>query len=118
MTRRRIALVGLGMAVTPHAKSLVDLKDKAEVVWAMSRSDKRRADFAAKFPFPVTGDIEAIIADSGISAVGLLTPPNTHLELVSRLVKSGKHVLLEKPLDITTARSEALVAAGEAAGVK
>jgi UDP-N-acetyl-2-amino-2-deoxyglucuronate dehydrogenase len=118
MTRRRIALVGLGMAVTPHAKSLVDLQDRAEVVWAMSRSEKRRADFAARFPFPVTDDIEGIIADRSISAVGVLTPPNTHLELVSRVVKSGKHVLLEKPLDITTARAEALVAAGRDAGVK
>ncbi len=118
MIRRRIALVGLGMAVTPHAKSLVDLQDGAEVVWAMSRSEKRRADFTARFPFPVTDDIEGIIADRSISAVGVLTPPNTHLELVSRLVKSGKHVLLEKPLDITTARAEALVAAGREAGVK
>lgn len=118
MTRRRIALVGLGMAVTPHAKSLVDLQDRAEVVWAMSRSEKRRADFAARFPFPATDDIEGIIADRNISAVGVLTPPNTHLELVSRVVKSGKHVLLEKPLDITTARAEALVAAGRDAGVK
>ncbi len=118
MIRRRIALVGLGMAVTPHAKSLVDLQDRAEVVWAMSRSEKRRADFAARFPFPVTADIEGIIADRSISAVGVLTPPNTHLELVSRVVKSGKHVLLEKPLDITTARAEALVAAAHEAGVK
>ena len=29
MTRRRIALVGLGMAVTPHAKSLVDLQGQS-----------------------------------------------------------------------------------------
>ncbi|MBU6296788.1 MAG: Gfo/Idh/MocA family oxidoreductase [Alphaproteobacteria bacterium] len=118
MTRRRIALIGLGMAVMPHAKSLIDLKGRAEVVWATSRSEKRRANFAARFPFPVTADIDAIIADNSISAVGLLTPPNSHLELVERLARSGKHVLIEKPLDITTARSEALVDAGEKARVK
>lgn len=116
MTRRRIALVGLGMAVTPHAKSLVDLQDAVDVVWAMSRSEERRAAFAAHFPFPTTGDLERIAEDRSISAVGVLTPPNTHLEIVKRLTKSGKHVLLEKPLDVTTERSEALVAAG--AGVK
>jgi len=116
MTRRRIALVGLGIAVTPHAKSLVDLQDKVEVVWAMSRSEERRAAFAARFPFPTTGDLERIAEDRSISAVGVLTPPNTHLEIVERLTKSGKHVLLEKPLDITMERSQALVAAG--AGVK
>ena len=118
MTRRRIALVGLGMAVTPHAKSLIDLKDRVDVVAAMSRSPERRAQFATRFPFPLTDSLESIIADKSISAVGVLTPPNTHLEIVRALVNSGKHVLLEKPLDITTERSEALAAAGRNAGVK
>jgi predicted dehydrogenase len=118
MTRRRIALVGLGMAVTPHAKSLVDLQDRVEVVWAMSRSEERRAAFAARFPFPTTSDLECIVEDRSISAIGVLTPPNTHLEIVEMLTQSGKHVLLEKPLDITTERSQALVAAGRKAGVK
>ena len=118
MTRRRIALVGLGMAVAPHAKSLVDLQDRVVVVGAMSRSAERRAAFAKKFPFPLADNLEAIVADKSISAVGVLTPPNTHLEIVSQLVKSGKHVLLEKPLDISTERSMALVAAGRDAGVK
>ena len=116
MTRRRVALVGLGMAVTPHAKSLADLQDRVEVAWAMSRSEERRAAFAARFPFPTTGDLECIALDRSISAVGVLTPPNTHLEIVEKLAKSGKHILLEKPLDITIERAQALVAAG--AGVK
>ena len=118
MTRRRIAVIGLGMAVTPHAKSLLDLQDRVEVVCAMSRSEQRRAAFAAKFPFPTVASIDTIVADKSISAVGVLTPPNTHLEIVERLARAGKHVLLEKPLDITTERAEALVAAGRKARVK
>lgn len=113
----RVALIGLGMAVTPHAKSLLDLKDRADVVWAMSPSAARRAAFAAKFPFPTTGDLEAITGDPSIAAVGLLTPPNTHLELVEKLAAAGKHILLEKPLDITTERSSRLVEAARKAGV-
>jgi len=113
----RVAIIGLGMAVTPHAKSLLDLKSKAEVVWAMSPSAGRRESFAAKFPFPTTGDLNAILNDRSITAVGLLTPPNTHLELVEKLTAAGKHVLLEKPLDVTTERSRAVVEAGKKAGV-
>jgi predicted dehydrogenase len=111
----RVALIGLGMAVTPHAKSLVDLH--ADVLWAMSPSASRRQGFATRFPFPTTGEIDAVAADSRVEAVGILTPPNTHLELVEKFAKAGKHILLEKPLDITTARSEAIVAAGEKYGV-
>lgn len=113
----RIALIGLGMAVTPHAKSLVDLKNRAEVAAAMSPSEPRRQAFAARFPFPTTGDIAAIASDRSIDAVGILTPPNTHLELVETFAAAGKHILLEKPLDITPARAEAIVAAGEKYGV-
>jgi len=114
---RRIAIVGLGMAVTPHAKSLMDLRDRVEVAWAVAPSEQRRAAFAARFPFPTAASLDPVLADSTISAVGVLTPPNTHLEIVEKLARAGKHVLLEKPLEITTARSQALVTAGEKAPV-
>jgi UDP-N-acetyl-2-amino-2-deoxyglucuronate dehydrogenase len=47
----------------------------------------------------------------------VLTPPNTHLEIVEQLARAGKHILLEKPLDVSTARAERLVAACREAGV-
>lgn len=107
--KRRIALVGLGMAVTPHAKSLVDLKDRVEVAYAFSPSARRRAAFGSRFDFPLVDNLETILADRSVDAVMLLTPPNTHLELVERCAKAGKHVLLEKPLEISTVRAEQLV---------
>lgn len=116
----RIALIGLGMAVTPHAKGLFDLQrdGKAEVVAAFAPSSERRRAFSRVFPFPATEDLDRIFADRNIAAVGILTPPNTHLDLVRRCAAAGKHVLLEKPLEITTARAEELVAACRVAGVK
>jgi UDP-N-acetyl-2-amino-2-deoxyglucuronate dehydrogenase len=105
----RVGLVGLGMAVTPHAKSLVDLKDRVEVAYAFSPSAARRAAFAAKFSFPQCDRLETILEDERVNAVLVLTPPNTHQELVTRCAMAGKHVLLEKPLEITTARAKAMV---------
>ena len=103
--KHRIALIGLGMAVTPHAKSLVDLQDRVEVVHAFSPSAARRKSFAEKFPFPLTDSLDAILADKSVDCVEILTPPNTHLELVQQCAAAGKHILLEKPLEITTARA-------------
>ena len=102
----RIALIGLGMAVGPHAKGLVDLvaAGKAEVVAAFAPSVERRRKFTALFPFPESSNLDAILADRTIDAVGILTPPNTHLDLVRRAAAAGKHILLEKPLEISTAR--------------
>ncbi len=117
MKRHRIGIVGLGMAVTPHAKSLLDLGDRAEVVSAMSPSAARRQSFRARFPFPVADSVAAIAQDPSIGAVAILTPPNTHLEIATTLAKAGKHILLEKPLEVSTARAEALVAACRDAGI-
>ena len=112
----RIGLVGLGMAVTPHAKSLLDLKDRVEIAYAYSPSERRRADFAKKFPFPLCDRLETILEDRSVGAVLVLTPPNTHLELLARFAAAGKHVLLEKPLEISTSRAEELVR--KSSGVK
>ena len=117
MTRRRVALVGLGMAVTPHARSLVDLADRVEVAWAFSPSAARRAAFAARFPFPLCDRLDVILADSSVSAVMLLTPPSTHLDLVRQVAAAGKHVLLEKPLEIDRDRGRAVVDACRASGL-
>jgi len=117
MNRHRVALIGLGMAATPHAKSLLDLRERVDVVAACSPTAQRRDAFATRFPFPVTGDLDAIIADRAIDAVLVLTPPRTHLSLVERLAAAGKHVLLEKPIEADTARALATVTACERAGV-
>jgi predicted dehydrogenase len=105
----RVALVGLGMAVTPHAESLLDLKDRVEVAYAYSPSAARRGAFAQRFAFPQCDRLETILDDRSVDAVLVLTPPHTHLELVGRLAAAGKHVLLEKPLETSTARAEELV---------
>jgi UDP-N-acetyl-2-amino-2-deoxyglucuronate dehydrogenase len=118
MAKVRIAIVGLGMAVAPHAKSLMDLQGRVEVACAYSRSAARRARFAELFPFPLADDLEAIERDRGVDAVLILTPPNTHLEMARRFAGAGKHVLLEKPVEVSTARAEQLVAVCREAGVR
>ncbi|WP_237181205.1 Gfo/Idh/MocA family protein [Roseomonas haemaphysalidis] len=113
----RIGLIGLGMAVTPHARSLLDLADRVEVAGAFARSAARREDFAQRFPFPLAHSLDAILGDPSVDCVMILTPPDTHLDLVRRCAAAGKHILLEKPLEVTTERAEQLVAACAAAGV-
>ena len=41
----------------------------------------------------------------------IFTPPNTHLDLAEKFAAAGKHILLEKPVEITTGRAERLVKA-------
>ncbi len=113
----RVALIGLGLAAGPHVASLKDLSGRATVGCGFSREPARREAFAATTGATVSGALDAIFADRTIDVVAILTPPASHLELVERACVAGKHILLEKPLDITTARSEQLVMAIERAGV-
>ena len=113
----RCAIIGLGMAVTPHAKSLRDLRDRVEVVASYSPTVRRRDAFAARFGLPVTGHLDEIIEDPSIDYVVLLTPPNARAGLVRRLAAAGKHLLMEKPVERTTPAAEELVATAERFGV-
>jgi UDP-N-acetyl-2-amino-2-deoxyglucuronate dehydrogenase len=106
------------MAVTPHARGLMDLADRIEVVHAYSPSEARRRAFAEKFPFPTCTSLDTILEDDSVEAVAVFTPANTHRDIALRCAAAGKHVLMEKPLDITTARAVELVDACRQSGVK
>src|SRR5690625_1424456 len=110
MSKRVIGLIGLGMAVQPHARSLIDLGDRIEVRWAYSRSAARCQQFARHFPWPTTTRLDDILDDDQIDAVIILTPPATHLELAADCFNAGKHVLLEKPIAANTLQAEEVVA--------
>jgi UDP-N-acetyl-2-amino-2-deoxyglucuronate dehydrogenase len=115
--RPRIAVVGLGMAAAPHARSLIELADRVEVAGCFSPTEARRRSFAESWSLPVVDDLDAIFNDPSIDALLVLTPPSSHLDLVERAAAQGKHVLLEKPLETSQERSQRLVETAEAAGI-
>ncbi len=118
MRKIPLAVIGLGPASQPHMMSLADLKDRAELVTAWSRGADKAKAFSVKYNVPATTDIEAVINDKRVEAALLLTPPNAHMEYAERLFAAGKHVLVEKPIEVSFERGERLVAAGRKAGKK
>jgi predicted dehydrogenase len=118
MSKHRAAIVGLGMALKPHLKSLEELSDRVEIAAAYTPSAERRKAFAAANRHSVVDALDPILADKSIDVVFILTPPATHLELVERCAAAGKHVLLEKPIDVSSERARGCVAAMEKADRK
>ncbi|MBN9472191.1 MAG: Gfo/Idh/MocA family oxidoreductase [Bosea sp.] len=117
MTRKiGIAVIGLGPAALPHSRSLLDLAERVDVRHVVSRSLQRLDAYRQQFPFPGTTEIEAALADPAVEAVLVLTPPSSHLAVSERCLAAGKHVLVEKPLELTAARGRELVAAARQAG--
>ncbi len=112
MNKLGVALVGIGPGAVPHLRSLYDLRDTVELRHAVTR----RPDHADMGPFKrglnATSDLQSALDDPFVQAVIVATPPSTHLEIAQRCFSAGKHVLLEKPLDISLARSQAIVDLG------
>lgn len=113
-----LAVIGTGMAATPHARALRDLADSIEVRGVYSRTAEKREAFAREFGFPAADSIEALAADPQVVAVLLITPPNQRTEIVRRFAEAGKHVLMEKPVERTTAAAEEIVRICDENGVK
>jgi predicted dehydrogenase len=111
-----MSVIGLGNALQPHARALVDLKDRVRVVWAAASSEARLKDVEQRYGFPTTADAARAITDPAVDAVMVLTPANAHLPIAEAAFKAGKHVLCEKPLEVTVARGEQLIAMGRSAG--
>jgi predicted dehydrogenase len=110
-----LAIIGLGNALAPHAKAVLELNDRVRVVHAVARNVRQRQCAAEQYGFPASGDSAAAIADPRVDAVLILTPTNSHLEIAEAALAAGKHVLCEKPLETTVERSERLVACGRRA---
>ena len=113
-----IALVGLGSGALPHLRSLQDLKDRVELRYAFTRQPRADRIQAYTGPVHLTDSIELILQDPEVQAVIVASPASTHLDICQRCFAAGKHVLLEKPLELNLERSTKLVELAAQAGLQ
>ena len=69
---------------------------------------------AAEFGVTPYSDLTGFLADPDLDIVTIATPSGAHLEPALAALRAGKHVICEKPLEITTARIDELTAAAAA----
>ena len=90
----------------------------AKLVAVASRDGKRARSMAETFNAPLAYDsYEALLASSEIDAVYIPLPTSQHIEWTYKAIKSGKHVLCEKPISLKASDINKLVKARDAAGV-
>jgi predicted dehydrogenase len=66
----------------------------------------------------LTDSLDLILQDDEVQAVIVATPPSTHLEVCERCFAAGKHVLLEKPLELNLERATRLLELATLAGLQ
>ncbi len=113
-----LAVVGAGMASAPHLASLLELQDRVTVRHVVARSLDRARAIAQRLPHAQAGvDLDRVLSEGQVEGVLLLTPPDTHLALGTKIADAGKHLLVEKPIDVTTHKACELVAICQHRGI-
>lgn len=113
--RCRVALVGCGRIAHVHAGYLRQTPH-VEFVGACDLDEKARETFARRWQLPTFRDPDELIAAAAPDFVHIVTPPGTHAPLSKELLARGLHVMVEKPMALTVAEADEMVAAAAAAG--
>ncbi len=105
-------IVGCGMIAKFHARAIADIKG-AKLVGCFNHTPDKANSLAKEFGCEPYTQLEAMLARKEIDVVTICTPSGAHLEPSLAAAKAGKHVIVEKPLEVTLKRCDQLIQACE-----
>ncbi|MEM8671092.1 MAG: Gfo/Idh/MocA family oxidoreductase [Planctomycetota bacterium] len=112
-----IGIVGCGMIANFHARAIADAAG-AHLVGCTDRKAEFANRFAEKQGCRSFETLEDMLADPEIAAITVCSPSGAHLDPAVAAAEAGKHVIVEKPLEVTTERCDQIIKACEATGVQ
>ncbi|OKL35511.1 oxidoreductase [Domibacillus mangrovi] len=104
-------LVGYGLSGFTFHAPFMKTMDEFSVVKIMSSNEEK-----VKKDFPdteVTNDFELVIRDADVELIIITTPNEFHFDMAKRSIEAGKHVIIEKPMVIESAKGDELVQLAE-----
>ena len=107
-----IGIIGCGMIAHFHAKALAEIRG-VKLVACFNRGRERAEEFAKAYDCTVYDTVGGLLADPNVDVVSICTPSGAHMEPAVAAANAGKHVIIEKPLDITLKRCDAIINACE-----
>ena len=119
MPNHAFGIIGCGMIAEFHTRAIQELPG-VRVAAVCDRHPERAEKIAllAGDDCRVFTDVDALLADPEINVVSVCTPSGAHKDPAVRAARAGKHVVVEKPLEITLPRCDAIIDACDAAGVR
>ncbi len=113
----RLGIMGGGNISDTHVRAARELPD-VEVVAYWGRNSERTSGMAQRYGGAAYQDLDTFLAHRPMDAVLVGTPSGVHADHARAAAQRGLHVLVEKPLDITTQRIDPLITECDRAGVK
>jgi predicted dehydrogenase len=115
----RVGVIGYGGAFNMGRGHLKEMEQAGMTPVAVCEVDAERLK-VAETDFPGIQTYSAVaemLRKSDVNLITIITPHNTHAKLALQCLKAGRHVVCEKPLAITTAECDAMIAAAKKSGV-
>lgn len=112
-----VGILGAGGISESHARAAGEIPG-VRVMAVHGRNRERAARLAAAYGAVAYDDLTAFLAHRPLDLVMIGSPSGLHAEQGIAAARAGLHVLVEKPIDISTARADALIAECDRAGVR
>ena len=109
-------IIGCGMIANFHAKAIADLKN-AKLVACFDTFPNSADRLAKETGCRAYHNLDEMLANPDVTIVTIGTPSGAHLEPALAAAKAGKHIIVEKPLEITLDRCDQIIQACEANNV-
>ena len=113
----RLGLIGCGGISNAHARGYQSLTDLFHVAAACDMAEGKAAERGQQLgATSIYTDYEKMLKEADIDAVDICLPHDLHAEVSIAASEAGKHVIVEKPIAITLAEADSMVAAAKKAG--
>lgn len=111
----RFAIIGAGVIGAFHATSIGTLGPHTRLALVADEIPERAQKLAQVHGAEHTRSVDDVFTRDDIDAIAVCTPSGTHSALATRALNAGKHVVVEKPIDVTLPAAAA-IARAEARG--
>ena len=116
--RIRFGVLGCGSIGPTHMGAIRQIAD-ADLVAVADVVPERAASAATRYGVSsVYTGLDALLADPAVDAICICTPSGLHADQAARALRAGKHVVVEKPMDVSLEACDRLIAAEGETGKK
>jgi UDP-N-acetyl-2-amino-2-deoxyglucuronate dehydrogenase len=117
--RPGILLIGCGVVGDVHANALAELaqRGRASLAGVMDLDAARAESYGRRWDVPWSSSLKEALRWPDIDVVHVCVPSGLHATIGISAAQAGKHVLVEKPIDVTLAAADRLIEACHTAGV-
>jgi len=110
-------IIGAGLIADFHARAIAELPN-AKLVGCCDKIFDRAKKLAEKYGVKAFDNYQQMLESDQIDIVTIATPSGLHMEPTVAAAEAGKHVICEKPLDVTLERIDAMIAAHQKSGTR